>query len=106
MLAQGDFGIASIAWDVWLARRVVMKELLPGGLATRAAGTAEITLYSEESTTDFGYGLEKFLDEARLVAHFQGHPGIIGVLNFFAANGTAYIVMEYLDGITLKEHLR
>ncbi|HKV53289.1 MAG TPA: protein kinase [Candidatus Binataceae bacterium] len=106
ILGQGGFAITYIGWDTRLARRVAIKEYLPSGLATRAQGKTQVTVYSEEAGADFRYGLSKFLDEAQLVASFQNHPGIISVLNYFPANDTAYLVMEYLEGMTLKEYLK
>jgi len=64
-----------------------------------------VIAHTGQSKQDFEYGLERFLDEGRMVAQFQEHPGIISVTNYFPANGTAYLVMEYLEGRTLKEYL-
>ncbi|MGC1677899.1 MAG: serine/threonine-protein kinase, partial [Candidatus Binataceae bacterium] len=104
-LGAGGFAITYLAWDTRLARRVAIKEYMPSGLASRTGETSQVTPHTGQSLQDFKYGLERFLDEGRTVAQFEEHPGIISVINFFPANGTAYLVMEYLEGRTLKEHL-
>ena len=50
-------------------------------------------------------GKKRFLDEAQVMARFNKNEGIVKILDFFEANNTAYIVMEYLEGITLKQYL-
>ncbi len=104
-LGHGGFAVTYLSWDLNLARKLALKEYFPSGIATRGAGATTVQPYSGQAREDFGYGLEKFLEEARVLARFQNHPGIIAVLNFFRANGTAYLVMEYLEGITLQEYL-
>jgi serine/threonine protein kinase len=69
---------------------------MPGGSQVRA--------YTG-SQDAFNIGLEKFLEEARHLAQFGDHPGIIRVLDFFEENGTGYMVMEYLDGSTLDQYV-
>jgi serine/threonine protein kinase len=104
-LGAGGFAITYLAWDQRLARRVAIKEYMPSGLASRSGQNSQVIAHTGQSKQDFQYGLERFLDEARIVARFQEHPGIISVTNYFPANGTAYLVMEYLEGSTLKEYL-
>jgi len=104
-LGAGGFAITYLAWDLRLARRVAIKEYMPSGLASRAGNTSQVAPHSGQSRQDFQYGLEHFLDEAQMVARFQSYPGIIAVINYFPANGTAYLVMEYLEGGTLKQYL-
>lgn len=105
-LGAGGFAITYLGWDMRLARRVAIKEYMPSGMASRTADTSQVVPHSGPSKDDFNYGLERFLDEARMVAQFEGHPGIIAVTNFFPAHGTAYLVMEYLEGTTLKDYLK
>ena len=52
----------------------------------------------------FQKGKEKFLSEARTLARFNRQEGVVSVTDFFETNNTAYIVMEFLDGITLKQY--
>lgn len=105
VLGHGGFGITYLGWDLNLERKIAIKEYLPSGVAVRNELSAEVMPFSGETRKDFEYGLEKYLDEARTVARFQTHPAIVHVLNFFRSNGTAYLVMEYLEGATLERFL-
>ena len=101
----GGFGITYIAWDNKLMQKVAIKEYMPGEYATRVPGNLTVTIYDGERYTEFMTGLQKFLDEAQRLAKFQNVPGIVRILDCFSENLTAYIVMEYLDGMTLKQYL-
>jgi len=105
VLGHGGFGIAYLAWDAHLEMKVAVKEFLPTDYATRGAQATEVTPYSGESRDYFEYGLTRFLDEGRAVARFNDHPGIVPVLNFFRDNGTGYLVMQYVPGMSFKEYL-
>ena len=106
-LGQGGFGITYIARDVNLDIRVAVKEYYPNGYAVRtAAATDRVTIADEQIRQNVQRGKEDFLKEARTLARFKGTPGIVDVLNFFEANDTAYIVMEFLEGETLGRRLR
>ena len=104
LLGRGGFGATYLAWDLNLRRRVAIKEFLPRQLASRMPGGTQVRAYTG-SQDAFNIGLEKFLEEARHLAQFGDHPGIIRVLDFFEENGTGYMVMEYLDGGTLDQHV-
>ena len=104
-LGQGGFGITYIAWDDVFNRVVAVKEYLPLSIATRNTDSLSVTCASENLKEDYEYGLRKFLDEARILAMFTEMPNIVNVHDFFRANGTAYMVMEYIEGITFKEYL-
>ena len=101
----GGFGITYIAWDNKLMQKVAIKEYMPREYATRVPGNLTVTIYDGERYTEFMTGLQKFLDEAQRLAKFQNVPGIVRILDCFSENLTAYIVMEYLDGMTLKQYL-
>jgi serine/threonine protein kinase len=105
VLGHGGFGIAYIAWDSNLQIKLAVKEFFPGDFATRGADRSTVAPYSGEAKENFEYGLTKFLDEGRAVARFNDHPGIVPVLNFFRDNGTGYLVMQYVPGMSLKEYL-
>jgi serine/threonine protein kinase len=106
VLGVGGFGIVYIAWDTNLDIRVAIKEFLPKEYAARSSNHVSITPYTGNAHDDFSLGVEKFLDEAKALARFQEHPGIVTVHESFRTNNTAYMVMQYLDGMTLKEYLK
>jgi serine/threonine protein kinase len=103
---MGGFGIVYIAWDSNLDIRVAIKEFLAKEYAARSPNHVSITPYTGSAHEDFSLGVGKFLDEAKALARFQDHPGIVTVHESFRANNTAYMVMQYLDGMTLKEYLK
>jgi serine/threonine protein kinase len=105
ILGHGGFGLTYLGYDTVLDRKIAIKEYLPGSIATRQVETAQVTAHHEKMRGDFEFGLQRFIEEARTLARFQGFPNIIGVMNLFSANGTAYMVMEYLAGETLEAHL-
>ena len=99
MLGEGGFSIVYLAEDRTLERRVAIKEYLPVSLAMRGEG-AEVTLRTRSHADTFAQGLVSFINEARLLARFD-HPSLVRVHHFWKANGTAYMVMPYLEGSTL-----
>lgn len=105
-LGHGGFGITYNAWDKKLNVHVAIKEYYPNGLVNRIPGTTEVLLLSGEKEKQYYDGLGRFLDEARQTIKFSGHPNIVQVFDFFEANHTAYIVMEFLDGISLKDFMK
>jgi serine/threonine protein kinase len=105
VLGQGGFGITYLAWDINLNIKLAIKEYFPQDLASRAAGHSQVSAYAGSMGSQYEYGLDKFLQEARTLAQFEGHPNIVSVRDFFKANGTAYFVMSYVEGITVKDHL-
>ncbi|MGE0483763.1 MAG: protein kinase [Gammaproteobacteria bacterium] len=98
-LGQGGFGITYVARDTNLKQPVALKEFLPSELAVRE-GEFEVHPLSNARAGSFAWGLEKFMDEARTLAHFD-HPNIVKVYTVFEANNTAYMVMRYEDGLSL-----
>lgn len=107
VIGEGGFGITYIGHDQKLDMRVAIKEFYPKGYVNRLSD--HVTIMSStcvDQKAFFEKGKERFLNEARLLAKFSGEPGIVDVRDFFEENNTAYIVMEYLDGETLKEYLK
>jgi serine/threonine protein kinase len=105
VLGQGGFGITYLAWDTHLKTQIAIKEYFPKDLATRAANKHAVTPYIGKGAEEYEYGLNKFLEEAKMLARFQDHPGIVSVYEVFNANETAYMVMQYLEGMTLTAYL-
>ncbi len=98
-LGEGGFGITYIGWNLNLEIPLAIKEYFPSGFVTRDVGRADnVSVLSGNKAQFYEKGREKFLDEARILGKFDDMEGIVSVKDFFKENGTAYIVMEYLDG--------
>lgn len=106
VLGYGGFGVTYIGWDQVLQRKVAVKEYLPSDFATRSYGSRRVTVFSGEAAEQFQAGLESFLFEARRLAKFNAVAETVDIYDCFEGNGSGYIVMEYLDGATVKEVLR
>ena len=107
-LGEGGFGITYIGRDLQLDMKVAIKEYFPSGYANRsntAAQTVSIATFGERKDF-FEIGRDRFLSEARTLARFSSEEGIVTVRDFFEENNTAYIVMEFLEGETLKSYLK
>ena len=104
VLGHGGFGITYLGWNMALDIPVAIKEYLPADLAMREQDMSVLPKSSGDEA-DFQWGLDRFLDEARVMARFK-HPNIVQVQHFFQAHGTAYIVMEYVEGETLSDLLK
>lgn len=104
VLGQGGFGITYLALDTQLNAKVAVKEFMPSELATRVDGTT-VSVLAESKTEAFTYGAERFLEEARTLAKFIGHPNIAGVSSYFDENDTSYFVMDYIEGISFKTYI-
>ncbi|MCW7541941.1 serine/threonine protein kinase [Aquabacterium sp. A7-Y] len=104
LIGEGGFGIVYLAYDPSLQRQVALKEYMPSSLASRSAVTATVAPKSERHVETFNIGLRSFVNEARLLARFD-HPALVKVHRFWEANGTAYMVMPYYKGPTLKRAL-
>ena len=106
VIGAGGFGVTYGGWDEVLDQKVAIKEFLPGEFSTRMPGRTEVTVYGGEKTEQFEEGCQKFFEESHRLARLQKIPGIVQIYNSFIENGTAYIVMEYLEGETLGERLK
>jgi len=106
VIGVGGFGIVYLGWDTNLDVRVAVKEFLPKDIAGRSNDHVSLIPYSSNGRDDLQYGIQKFIEEAKSLAKFQDHPGIVKVNESFKANNTAYMVMQFLDGMTLKEYLK
>ena len=103
LLGVGDFDLTYLGTDHSLRKAVAIKEYLPSDIATRTTNHSVVP-QADDVRGDFQWGLDRFLDEAQIVARFD-HRHIIKVHRFFKAHGTAYMVMEYAEGETLSAYL-
>jgi serine/threonine protein kinase len=104
VLGVGGFGIVYLAQDHSLEREVALKEYMPASLAARGAGP-QITIRSSAFAETYAIGLRSFINEARLLARFD-HPSLVKVYRFWEDNATAYMVMPFLQGTTLRDTRR
>ncbi len=104
VLGAGGFGITYLAKETALNRPVTIKEYFPSDFAARKDG-CEAVPRSQESAPDYSWGLERFVDEAKILARFN-HPHIVGVHRYFRENNTAYMVLHYEEGQSLKSWLQ
>src|SRR3954468_13568139 len=104
LLGTGGFGLTYLALDQNLNLKVALKEYLPGEIAQRAPDQS-ISPASEATAETFGWGKRRFLDESRTLASFR-HPNIVRVMRFFEANGSAYMVMEFVEGAPLVDWMK
>ncbi|MBK6088738.1 serine/threonine-protein kinase [Ruminococcus difficilis] len=106
-LGEGGFGITYIGRDLSLDIKIAIKEYYPNGYANRNNTIDQNVFATTESQKHYFYkGKDNFLEEARKVAKFLGEPGIVGIREYFEANGTAYIIMEYLEGENLASYIK
>ena len=104
VIGIGGFGIVYLARDLQLHRTVALKEYMPSSLAVRQPGNA-VSVRSERHRETFDLGLRSFVNEARLLASFD-NASLVKVYRFWEQNGTAYMVMPFYEGPTLKAWLR
>ena len=101
-IASGGFSIVYLAYDEY-GSPVAIKEYLPAGLSLRGQGQILPTI-TPEHVNLFRYGMKCFFEEGRALARIS-HPNVVRVINFFRANETVYMVMQYERGRTLQEHI-
>lgn len=106
ILGQGGFGITYIGWDLVLGGRVAIKEFFPSGQAGRNPANGAVFWYcTPEAKASRNSGMALCLKEARKMSLLQNIPGVAHVMDVFQENDTAYIVMEYIPGRTLKAYV-
>jgi len=104
-LGEGGFGITYFAWDTATGEPAAIKEYYPTSYVTRVPKSNQVIINAKSNSAASGRGLRRFIDEARTLSKLKKLSGVVTVQNHFSANGTAYIIMEYLDGTSLKKHL-
>ena len=120
-IGSGGFGITYIGWDFYQCKKVCIKEYFPRTVAERnprarsysesisvtiQSSTAMYTHQPEKVQYAYVQGLKSYIQEAENLSRFYLMPGIVSVRDFFYGNNTAYIVMEYIDGIDLKQYVK
>lgn len=101
-LGAGGFAITYAAYDLVKDERVCLKEYFPMGLVVRSANGASVQNTRPNRVEEFRNGIAHFMEEARIISEMSNIAGVVSVTDSFEENGTAYYVMEYLDGVSLK----
>ena len=104
-IGVGGFGITYKCYDATLGVIVAIKEFFPVGLVNRSPGEMKVGLLSGEKEKQYKNQIKRFLMEAKSIAQFGKANDIVNVFDYFEENNTAYIVMEYIDGVLLKDYL-
>ena len=104
VLGQGGFGITYAASDHKSGNKVAVKEFFPDTMATRQGTT--VLPFTGERGTSFDYGKDRFLDEAQTLAQFIGNENIVRIHTYFEENGTAYFVMDFVEGTSFDVYIR
>jgi serine/threonine protein kinase len=104
VLAEGVCETTYLAFDTGLETKVAIKEYMPKGVAERTAGQTQVEI-PPSGQHDYESGLASFLDGARTMKKFSNQPNIVAMETVFRENGTAYMVLEYVEGTTLEEFL-
>jgi len=104
VLGQGGFGITYLATDVNLDKQIVIKEFFPKEFSSRGSNIHSVLSHEGDESKTYKYLLKKFLSEAKILASLS-HPNIVKVTRFFEANRTAYFIMDYIKGKSLKEYI-
>ena len=105
VIGAGGFGITYRAWDPLLQAYVAIKEYYPSGIATRSVDSSKVCVPVGNEQKEYHRELVRFLKEAQDVARFQAEPNIVSIYDYLEENDTAYMVMEYLHGCTLKRYV-
>ena len=104
-LGEGGFGITYIGYDLKLDGKVAVKEYYPSGAANRSMSLTVLPT-TEVKGNPFEIGKDRFLKEAKTLSEFVGEGNIVALRDYFEENGTAYIVMEYLEGEDLSHYAK
>ena len=102
-IGEGGFGITYRGWDELTGYAVAIKEYFPSAMITREGNL--LTCKTDDVRQKFILGKKRFASEAKNMAVIKNVKGVTAVLDFFSENDTVYIVMEYLDGVTLDKYL-
>lgn len=102
VIGQGGFGITYLGEQVSLGRKVAIKEFYMKELCNRDSDTSHVSVGSSGSYETVDSFRQKFIKEARNIAKLK-HRNVISIIDIFEDNGTAYYVMEYVEGGSLAD---
>lgn len=107
VIGQGGFGITYVGYDLTLEMKVAIKEYFPSGSAMRTGSISGNIQwdFGENDEKQWASGIDRFLKEAKRMARLDSVPSVVRVRDCFKENRTAYIVMDFVEGVTLKKYL-
>lgn len=107
-IGEGGFGITYLAWKFLegdtKGTKVAIKELFPNAYVYRMHRSNNLEIKDKANLVANSRSISRFMHEAKILASLKNTLGIVDVVDFFSANKTSYIVMEYLAGISLKNY--
>lgn len=106
VLGKGGFGITYLALDSKLRQRCAVKEYFPSEISARGSDDVSVTALTLSQEETYQHGIEKFMEEARCLNDMSNIGSIVNIWDYFKENGTAYFVMDFLDGCTLKQKFK
>ena len=106
VIGQGGFGITYDGTDLNLDMHVAIKEYFPNMMANRQVTVSTEVLCNSNTQEMYEQGMKNFLNEAKNMAKYAGEENFVTVHDYFTENNTAYIIMEFVEGITLKQYLK
>ena len=106
VLGAGGFGITYLAEDRFNHMVCAIKEYVPVGICARETGNKEVYPLSVAKKQDFQHGKVRFIEEAQVLSELQHIPNVVHITDYFSENNTAYYVMEFLDGMTVKQLMK
>ena len=105
-LGRGGFGITYIGYDLFLERKIAIKEYFPIDISRRDPETFRIGPFDTQTEKSYFSGIERAKREASIAVRMEGIPNIVRIYNILEANGSIYIIMEFIDGMTLSDYTR
>ena len=103
-LSSGGFGNTYVGFNTQFEERIAIKEFFMRGVSARDDDQTSVSISDVDNSSSFFEQKEKFKKEAKRIRKFK-NDHIVGVYDFFEENGTAYYVMEYVDGESLRDRI-
>ena len=104
-LGRGGFGITYVGYDLFLERKIAIKEYYPSDISRRNPNTYEISPFDKQSEAAFKSGIERAKREASIAVRMEGISNVVKTYGVIETNGSVYIMMEYIDGMTLSKYV-
>lgn len=104
-MSEGKFSITYLGYDLKAHQKLAIKEYLPAHIVKRSADTRTLAIIEIKYENDYNFGLGKFIEESMALENQKHLPGLARTTTLFRENGTAYRVMDYIEGPSLEEYV-